>query len=135
MKKIIWNDEYCTGVDSIDKQHQKLVEIMGSFYDALMGNRDEYLVQRIELLKDLVDYTVYHFHYEEKLFEEINYYAKVPHALQHSMFVNQVGTQVEDLLQSDIEKGAEFYDFLMSWLLTHISKSDKLFCQKYLSTN
>ncbi len=133
LDKVVWSDDYSTGVDAVDEQHKKLVEITARFYDALMGDEEDYLKQRVDLLKELVDYTVYHFNFEEKLFEEINYYSRDPHTLQHSMFVAQVEAQVNDLLQSDISKGKAFYEFLILWLLSHISKSDKLFCQKYLA--
>ncbi len=133
INKFPWCSDYVLGVSLVDEQHKKLVEIIGKLFDALMGDKTDYLKNRVEILEELVKYTVYHFNCEEKLFDEVNYYAREPHALQHTMFVNQVEAQVKDLLESDIEKGEEFYNFLTLWLFSHISKSDKLFCQKYLS--
>ncbi len=132
MEKLLWDAEYSTGVKQVDDQHKKLVDIMGVFYDAIVGDREEFLKNKVQILKELVDYTVYHFGCEEKLFNEINYYAKDMHTLQHSMFIEQVQEQTKDLFDDDIEKSKDFYSFLTVWLLGHISKSDKLFCNRYL---
>ena len=54
-----WDDSLSVQIPEIDNQHQKLIEIINSLYDAFMNQA---LSERVnEIIKDLTDYAGYHF--------------------------------------------------------------------------
>jgi len=63
-----WKDEYSVGIESIDKQHKKLLGLINSLQTAVYFSTGEEFEQ--QALDELVDYTKTHFSYEEGLMEQ-----------------------------------------------------------------
>ena len=61
ISKISWDDAYLLGIDEIDSQHKKLIAIANKLYDILTGSTDKYKILLPSILKEIKDYTVYHF--------------------------------------------------------------------------
>ncbi len=118
-----WKEEYNTGCEEIDTQHKKLFNIINELFTAFEGSFAESQVPRI--LKELEDYTVYHFSTEERLFEERNYPLKEEHKKEHDSFIRKIKNfkkQMElgqnNLLAFDVMLA------LKDWLIDHILGSD-----------
>jgi hemerythrin len=66
-----WRKNYETGIEELDKQHQRLFEIANNAYGLL---KNEYRTDKyddiVEIIKELKDYTTYHFTDEEKYMVE-----------------------------------------------------------------
>ncbi len=129
INKILWSDDFLVGIPEVDEQHKKLVSFIGDFYEILIAGESQYISKREAILKEIVDYTVYHFGTEEKLFELHNYPEAPIHMSQHRTFISEVSRQVDNLLLADITHGQVFYGFLVTWLLSHIAKADKSFAR------
>lgn len=121
-----WKDEFSVNVASIDEQHKRLFEI-GSELDDLMALNDEYdhYDEIIDILNKLKDYTIYHFDYEEELFEKYDYEESVSHHFEHHFFIKRL----EKLCKKDIDSQQqeaihEIYTFILDWISEHILKSD-----------
>ena len=71
-----WNSEYSVGIDQIDKQHQKLVLLINTLFDAMKEGKGK--ERQGHILNELVQYTDYHFKCEEELFENIRTLRKRP---------------------------------------------------------
>ncbi len=127
MRKIVWSDDFLVGIPVVDSQHKKLVSHVGDLCDILSDTEDQYVSKREQILKEIVEYTEYHFKTEEELFVEYNYPEAEIHKAQHRTFVSEVSRQVQNLLLADIKHGEVFYGFLVTWLLSHIAKADKAF--------
>ncbi len=125
ISKIVWDDKYLLDVIEIDEQHKKLVGIINTFYDILEKGLEVYTQNRDRVLKEIVDYTIYHFGQEETLFDNFGYTTSDFHKQQHKAFVEEVGRYITRLQDSTVEQGLKFYDYLVTWLLSHIGKSDK----------
>lgn len=119
-----WADQYLTGLEDIDEQHQRLVAIINEL-DALQLNKSspEKLVPVYEKLRN---YTLYHFSHEEELMNTwpINSANKATHFKAHKGFVERIAR---------IDKLIEYYPvhvidnllaFLVKWLLNHIATID-----------
>ena len=122
-----WKEEYEVGVAEIDEQHQKLIDIANRVYE-LMRNElalDKY-DQIVEILQELKEYTVYHFHFEEGLMQKAKYKKRFSHKLLHQEFLAQV--EAVDLSAVDEEQDAylvRIMDFIANWLMEHIVGEDK----------
>jgi len=77
------------------------------------------------ILKDLADYTVYHFGFEKELFEKYAYPETQQHLKIHKDLVDNV---IEFKTQFDEGKASltmDLMNFLTDWLKNHIMKTDR----------
>ncbi len=121
-----WTDKLSVGVPSIDSQHKKLVSMANTLYDAMKAGHGKEILD--ETLAGLINFTVTHFKYEEKLFAQTGYPATAPHLKQHEDLTKQVLA-----IQEKMKKGVSFaqsmevMEFLKNWLTNHILVSDKAY--------
>ena len=76
-----WKDDYSVGIDSIDQQHKKLLNLINQLQTAVDYSTGEQFER--EALDELVDYTKTHFTYEEGLMRDNDYPDFEPHKAQH----------------------------------------------------
>lgn len=121
-------DEFRTGIDSIDKEHEKLFEIADRAYETLM---DEFLVDKydyiVDIFEELKDYAKVHFQNEEAYMMSIRYKKLISQKAEHEEFIEKISGY--DLAEVDEnQKGTilEILDFLNDWLVHHILESDIL---------
>jgi hemerythrin-like metal-binding protein len=125
MNLIEWNDTYELGVKVIDEHHRKLIELLNCSYDILLCSGDKAGMKTI--LKELADYTNYHFDFEERLMAEVGYRGLGPHALKHNSFREQVSALMQDHLSRSPNVNTDIVLFLCDWLKKHILKEDRKF--------
>ena len=122
MHKIAWSDEYCTGVEQIDHQHKKLVDMINLLSMAITYGKDKDAIGRI--LDTLMEYTRYHFLEEERLMLALEFEGYSQHRRNHSALIEQLSGLVYRWNQDrDVECDA-IVSFLKKWLLDHIQTED-----------
>jgi hemerythrin len=124
MTQVLWNNDYCIGIKTIDKQHKKLFDIMNQLYVASEQERD--IKDILELFTELKSYTKYHFEEEEQHFSTLLPSEREAHKKEHVFFICELDKSV----QQSIRIGAlslELLYFLNDWLINHIQIED----QKY----
>lgn len=115
---------YSVGVKEIDRQHSILVELINRLDYGLKNKIGKETME--DIVNYLVDYTVFHFGYEEKLLEEHNWPELSQHKAIHEAFVNKVASYQSQLKTQDVMEIAEsILGFLKDWLVDHILKTDK----------
>lgn len=77
------------------------------------------------VLKDLTDYTVYHFATEERLFEKHGYAEYARHKKEHDDLTKQVLEIRSKFENSQTTITVEVMGFLKEWLNNHVRQSDK----------
>ena len=122
-----WKDEYTVGIESIDQQHKKLINLINNFQTAVDYSTGEAFER--ECLTAVVDYTKTHFTYEEGLMSEYGYPDFEPHKAQHQKMIDKINE-----LLADYEKHPErtmkiALDFLKQWLIRHINGTDKQYSE------
>lgn len=120
---IKWQDSYNVGIDSIDKDHRKLLGMINQLQTASHYITDESLVEHI--LDDLIDYTKYHFSREEKLMMESEYPNFLAHQKLHKDMIAQVTKFIDEYRLHKTRTVDEVTQFLKAWLIHHINGSDK----------
>ena len=87
MKDIVWDKILSVGVDEIDEDHRKLVNIFNILNHSVMeGESPEYLAATLE---ELINCTVWHFSHEERLMLKYRYPAIEEHKAQHRDLIDQ----------------------------------------------
>ena len=85
--KYEFTDDYLTGIELIDKEHEHLFEIANETYDLL---KNEFVTDKydriVALLEELKDYTKTHFAHEEEYMKSINYQYIWSEIHQHRTF-------------------------------------------------
>ena len=122
MKEIVWGEILSVGVDEIDEDHRKLVNIFNILNHAVMeGGSLDYLAA---VLEELVHCTVWHFSHEERLMLEYGYEDMEEHKAIHRELVDSVRELQQRILQADKTIADEDIEFLEHWLTEHILTDD-----------
>ena len=121
---VTWKREYETGIVLVDKQHRNLVDLMNNLFKA-HHQKHEKEVLRETILK-LIEYTKFHFAFEEKHMAGSAYIKLEEHAAMHKIFVNEMINILNDLKKGDFENlTSHILEFLKNWLTQHILVQDR----------
>ena len=118
-----WKDEYSVGIDSIDRQHKKLLNLINQLQTAVDYSTGEEFER--EALDELVDYTKTHFTYEEGLMKDNDYPGFEPHKTQHEEMVAHVKETLSEYEKDHDTAMNNAAKFLRKWLINHINGTDK----------
>ena len=121
MEMLQWNDVLATGITTIDNQHKRLLLLANELGGAIERG-DVEIVEHV--LKDLVDYTVYHFSFEEELMEKAGYAALPLHQRVHQLFTARI-PQFQQRYEAGEDVLEELHSMLVNWLLNHIQNEDR----------
>jgi hemerythrin len=122
MAMLVWQDNLNTGIDIIDGQHRRIVDMINELHGAQMHGG----AAVGEVLDEMVDYTLSHFAFEEELMEEAGYPFCAAHKRVHDIFVKRVAEyQMRFRAGEDITD--ELKNMLSRWLFNHIRSDDKAY--------
>lgn len=125
MAIIIWNESYNLGIEEIDRQHRKLVNIINELNDGMEfeGNSREIMT----LLDQLIDYTHYHFASEEQYMLLKDYDAQdfKTHQGEHIAFLKKIREKQSQCHNDPENVSDELLDYLVDWMVNHILGEDK----------
>lgn len=123
MALFIWNDSYKTGINTIDTQHKKLVDLINELHEAMSKGQGNQALGKI--MNELVNYTVTHFSTEERLLKQAGYADFDAHKKIHDDFTAKVKKMQADLTGGRKMMSLEVSSFLKDWLSGHILGTDK----------
>jgi len=126
MSTFMWNENFMTGISSVDTQHQALVDIINNISECVLNNKKSDL-KLSNLLKELMEYTKYHFDEEEELAQKSNVDNRhnEKHKKEHAKFVERVVFLASDISEEKVTEINFLLDFLINWLAYHILVTDK----------
>jgi hemerythrin len=127
MALITWSNMLSTGVSEQDNQHKKLIDLINQLNDAMLAGHGADVQGKV--LSELVNYTVSHFGYEEKLMAQHNYADTAAHKAEHAKFVQTAGDLKKKFDSGNAKITTDIMSFLRDWLTSHIMKTDKRFGQ------
>jgi hemerythrin len=120
MSFMVWTDELNTGIDVIDGQHRRIVDMINALHDTAKGKERTAIGNVIE---ELVDYTMSHFAFEESLMEEAGYQYVKPHKKVHELFIKRV-SEYKMRFAAGEDIAEELNNLLSRWLFNHIKHDD-----------
>lgn len=116
-----WENIYSVNVKEIDDQHKKLFSLINEVHSLEEKNNLE--IKKI--IKEMIEYSVYHFDTEEKYFEKYGYPFEEEHEKMHEMYKDAIKKIEENFdNQSTKENILNISNFLKNWWLNHIQKED-----------
>lgn len=126
MPAFVWDEEFVTGLPSVDEQHRSLVDLFNELNQSLFGGVDTSEHELEALFRRLTDYAEYHFADEEGLMGRASLDSRHirAHCEEHAQFVTQVNSMwtARHILKLPAET---IMGFLTSWLSLHILGVDQ----------
>jgi hemerythrin-like metal-binding protein len=120
-----WKKEYSVGNSEIDSQHQSLIAMINKLYDAMSIGKGNTEVNNI--VKEMVDYSKFHFAAEEKLMKEHHYTGFNDHIKEHEAFITKAHGFEKEIAEGTFHMSIEVSVFLKEWLTNHILVIDKAY--------
>jgi len=118
-----WKDDYSVNVPELDEHHKILMDIINRIYDDCLQS---YIVDCIgPKIKELIEYSEYHFKAEEDYMRRIEYFESEEHLEQHSMFNFKIRELQQAYSDNEMELTKSLIVFLGKWLLHHVFEEDR----------
>jgi hemerythrin len=126
-----WNSYFEVGVPEIDAQHKKLVALINKICSLALNEEDHNEAVNL-MFQELIDYTNYHFDFEEKLYQKSGIPRKIldSHKVKHVSLVTQV-TELKNKHYTGKDNNLNLEEILASlvlWLANHILYDDLFMC-------
>ncbi|GAB3387755.1 bacteriohemerythrin [Azotobacter armeniacus] len=119
MAYLTWRNDLNTGIEVIDTQHWRIVEMINQLHETQGQDRAAVGV----VIEALVDYTVSHFAFEESLMEDAGYQFSRAHKRIHNLFIKRVSDYRARYATGE-DVAEELQDLLSRWLFSHIKEED-----------
>jgi len=121
VKDLVWGEILSVGVDEIDDDHRKLVDLFNMLSHSLTeGAAKEYLNA---VLDELVHCTTWHFSHEERLMIQYGYKGFAEHRAEHEELLRSV-RKLQHVIQAGKDIDTKDIEFLEQWLTGHIFSTD-----------
>ena len=123
MALIEWSKALELGIEELDAQHRRLVDLANGLHASIVDGSGQHVVKRC--LEELLEYAWLHFGDEERFFQAFNSPNLERHRDGHSEFlraIEEFGARLDsdgEGLESDV------MIFLRSWVARHIGHDDR----------
>ncbi|WP_283745852.1 bacteriohemerythrin [Sideroxydans sp. CL21] len=121
MGKLIWTEQFNVGIEVIDQQHRKIVEYLNQLDD--INSRVHSNMEIGNLINALIDHTIHHFNFEEKIQQEVGYPYIKAHQRLHVQFAKRLANFQTRFAEGEDISG-ELESYLTNWLLDHLKHDD-----------
>jgi hemerythrin len=126
-----WGPVPQVGYRDIDDQHMRLVELVNELDDAMRAGKAHDMLEHV--LTELVNYTVFHFAFEEELMDRYQVSSTETHKAEHRQLVADVADFATAVRAGTGTVSTDLMAFLRDWLGTHILKTDKALAKELLA--
>lgn len=120
-----WNDNFKTGIDRIDEQHRRLIDLINKLASHLTYQSEPKTLNSI--FTELSEYAFYHFRTEELIWAQyfLDDELELKHKKIHQSFIETIlGLKNQDNSHSEDQVIADILSFLTHWLAYHILGDD-----------
>jgi hemerythrin len=133
MESFVWEPCFVTGLDMVDEQHHRLVELINRFGDLLVRPQGASVVEVEDVFGKLAAYAEYHFREEEGLMENAHldprYVAR--HRKQHAKFLLDLTRLHAGMGVGQRDAAMPLLNFLTDWLAYHILGTDQVMAKQH----
>jgi diguanylate cyclase (GGDEF)-like protein/hemerythrin-like metal-binding protein len=128
MQNVEWKQELSVGIETIDEDHKRLIELTNTLINAI--DKDIPKEELKTIFEELEAYTHYHFEREEGFMDEHCITSDIhemirKHKEQHRYFTDKLPELKEQLIYANNKSVSyEIVEFLLHWLIDHIINED-----------
>jgi len=122
MKDLVWDHVLSIGIDEIDDDHRRLVDLFNILNHAVTEGAGVDYVGAV--LEELINCTVWHFSHEERLMLKYGYPETDEHRTEHRDLIDSARELQQKYLQAGELDEKEDLEFLERWLTEHILVAD-----------
>lgn len=122
MKYLQWRKEFSIGVDSVDFEHQELMDIINMIYAELDNRRDAEQIK--QTMGEVHTEISAHFALEERIMRQARYDEFDTHKNDHENLLDQIRTMM-DAIENDTEHALDVLsEALADWFSRHFVTFD-----------
>ena len=122
MKYLQWDEKYSVGVDSVDYEHQNLMDMINMIYAELEDRRD--IAEITQTVSDVHAEISAHFALEERIMRQAGYEGFAAHKNDHEDLLDQIRSMM-DAIEDDPEPALDMLsEQLADWFSNHFATFD-----------
>ena len=131
MEAFAWTPCFVTGLDEVDAQHHRLVDLINRFGSLLLESGAS-ATELESVFVELADYARYHFSEEESMMSAQGLDPRYieEHRKSHERFLSEVTRLHESVAAGDPDSARSLLQFLTHWLSYHILGSDQFMARQ-----
>lgn len=126
-RHIDWDDRYATGVDSVDRQHRGLIDLINDLYGRIGEGRGDEALDGV--FGELQRYAETHFATEERLLRRhpVAGYHPAGHLEEHAGYRYRIADLRARHARGERLLPIQVLSFVGRWWQDHIAHSDRVF--------
>ncbi len=117
-----WSEALRLGVEEMDLQHQRLIELINRLHD--LHEAEASAVEQGKTLDELAKFCVEHFTEEEAYMERVGFAGLAAHKHIHQQLLEEF-TEHSEAFEKTGAFTSKFFSFLKLWLKAHINGIDR----------
>lgn len=122
MSLIEWKPEFSVGVDSVDHEHQELIDLINNLHKAMQSGASQ--DQIIDALAGIYSQISAHFALEEKIMRDARYRALAEHKLDHETLLDELLDIMDGVEDDGSYQENELAQSLNRWFSDHFRTHD-----------
>ena len=122
MSLLQWKPEYSVGDESMDVEHQEMIDLINEIYEKLESDPDPDQVE--QCLGDIFSTVSMHFALEERLMRKNNYAEYQAHKDEHEKLLDQIRDLMDDFAADSSAGAVRLEQGLSDWFAGHFSTFD-----------
>lgn len=122
-RRIEWKDSYSVGIEELDSQHRKLLELINQI--GALAEKDLSKESCFAMLNAMIKYAQEHFYTEERYLEENAYPNYTQQKEAHESFVEDTFSMAQDLAGEGLLTLGGISIYLEDWYKDHILGFDQ----------
>jgi hemerythrin-like metal-binding protein len=119
----VWDDKFNTGIEEIDRDHKRLVDLINDLYEAMQDGSGGALL--LPVFSALKHYTETHFDQEERFMLDCDAPDQARHVEEHKQMRNKLTDLESRHRQGEAAISLQTLTFLRDWLKKHICVVDQ----------
>lgn len=123
MTYFVWKPAFDLGHKKINSEHQNLIQLMNQLFEKNAAKAPHDSIA--STLKELADYTIFHFAEEEAYMTSVKFPGLEVHKVIHKNLLDKLAAHRKEFEQQRQGLAPEFFQFLSLWLSSHIQGIDK----------
>ena len=123
MELLKWCADYSVGINEIDEQHMAIIVMINKIYAGIKTGKGN--LNLAACMGELVNYTAFHFRYEEKLLERNGYPQSDLQKQQHKELIAKLMMYKVNYEAGISIFSPEIITFLKDWFVKQIIQLDK----------